>query len=89
MALRAAAGFVSPVKPIEPGRPWCVFAAAGEWEWLFHPVDAARHLAEGIVVDGEACYVEVVGEWPMLGAIHLRATHRGVATAFVEDRRAA
>lgn len=90
MRLRNAHGFVTPVEPIAEGKPWCVFAAAGEWEWIFHPADAARHLAAGIVVDGESCYVEVVGEWPMLGAVQLRATHSDMAAAvFVEDRRAA
>ena len=88
-ALRAEHGFVTPLQPVREGHPYCLFAQAGIWEWLFHPADAERHLTEGITVDGKPCRVEIVGHYPLMGAIQLRASHDDRALAFVEDRRAA
>lgn len=88
-ALRREHGFVSPIRPIEEGHPYCVFASDGIWEWIFHPADAARHLDEGIIVDGHRCSLEIVGHYPLLGGVQIRASSPARNFAFIEDRRAA
>lgn len=68
MELRAARGFVTPIRPVEPGELWCVFAQRGSWEFMVHPVDAVYYLQHGIVLDGRRYPVWVIDEWPLLGA---------------------
>lgn len=75
MALRRDRGFVTPLSPIEEGDAYCVCSYPGMWEWLFHPADAARYLATGIRVDGRPCKVECVGEYPLMGAVQIRAAY--------------
>lgn len=89
-ALRQEHGFITPLAPIEPGKPYCVFAQAGIWEWLFHPADAEIHLRDGLIVDGKPCDLEIVGHYPLMGAVQIRASHPDrTATGFIADRQAA
>lgn len=72
MAAREAEGFVTPISPIEPGRPWCVFESRGTYELMCHPADAEILMRDGIVFDGKRIpFVDKVGEWPMIGAYQL------------------
>lgn len=74
MALREQEGFVTPIEPVTPGKPWCVFESRGTIEFMCHPSDAAYFLEHGIVVDDKRLDdVKVVGEWPMIGAIQIVA----------------
>jgi hypothetical protein len=66
----------TPIKPMQPGRLWCVWESRGTYEWMVHP-DTGRELLEhGIVINGESCRCEQVGEWPRINAIQIRAVTR-------------
>lgn len=68
MSLRERAGFVTPLEPIPPGDPWCVFESRGTYEFACHPFDAIRYLKFGVVVDGKTLRAHKVEEWPLMGA---------------------
>lgn len=74
MAAREAAGFVTPLRPVEAGSLWLVFESRGTYEFMVHPRDASHYLEHGITVDGKLLTdVIQVGEWPMIGAWQIRA----------------
>lgn len=73
MRAREQAGFVTPLEPIRPGEPWCVFEQRGTIEFMCHPFDAEDFLAAGIVIDGKRLDATKIDEYPMLGAIHILA----------------
>lgn len=50
---------------------WCVHAQRGAYEWLLHPDDAKKWLETGVILDGQRCEVEKIGEWPEVGRWHL------------------
>lgn len=81
---RREAGFVSPVAPLEPGRPMLVFETRGNLEWLMHPVDARRALAEGVVVDGVRRVCEFLAELPLMNAVQVMAKRPDVGVEFVD-----
>lgn len=81
MDARTAAGWVSPVEPLEPGDLRCVFDQRGVWEWLVHPNDAAFYQARGIVVNGVRYRVAAVDSHPLLNAVQIRARADSPAVA--------
>lgn len=72
LAARRAAGFVTPVRPLEPGDAWwlAVFPG-GLYEVLVHPEEAAWYLEKGIVLDGLRVPVKQVDAYPFLNGILL------------------
>lgn len=72
-AARRAAGFVSPLRPVEPGKPLLICANRGHYEWMAHPDDAARWVRDGVVVDGVRLPAVVLEDWPLMGAVQVIA----------------
>lgn len=91
MSLRRQAGFVTPLRPVEAGAPLLICANRGHYEWLAHPDDAARYVAEGVVVDGVRLAASVLEEWPLMGAVQVVADEAAGAgfSSFVDSGEAA
>jgi len=71
MAARDAAGFTTPIKPVEPGGWWCVFEQRGTYEFILHPFDAERYLDDGMIVDGKLFPVTLIDKYPLVGGWHI------------------
>jgi hypothetical protein len=65
------------LKPLGPDDMWCVWhnPASGTFEWICGPDAATELLSGGMTkINGEPCRVDVVGVWPKLKGIQVRAT---------------
>jgi hypothetical protein len=78
--------WTTPVRPMVPGRLWCVWEHGGVYEWMVHP-DTARELLQlGIRIDGEWCPVKLIDEWPGINAWQIRA-EKAIVTAVMPQLR--
>lgn len=84
MALRQSAGFVTPLKPLEPGDRWVLFAQRGTYEFAFHVDDAFRYIAHGVEVFGKLLPCTAVDVLPFLNAIQVRAQDPDREMGFVD-----
>ena len=83
LAARSAIGFVSPLKPLEPGEGTCLFSQRGVHEFLVHPADAVDYLEHGIVVDGRRLDCDQVDEFPYMNGILLRCRDPETPKGFI------
>ena len=89
MELRESAGFRSPLRPLERGDWWLLFAGRGVYEWALHPDDAFPALIHGIEVEGRRLPCKLVDALPMMGALQVRATDPDRPSGFVDSAGAA
>jgi hypothetical protein len=73
MNLRAEVGFVTPLRPLEPGDRWPLLDSRGVYEFGLHPDDAFVALVHGIMVRGKLLRCEAVDVLPLQNAIQVRA----------------
>jgi hypothetical protein len=84
MELRARAGFVTPLVPLERGNPTLIFSSRGSFEWLMHPDDAFHALIFGVAVDGRTLKCSVVDAHPLMNALTVQAKDPDGNVSFIQ-----
>lgn len=63
--------------PLEPDEMWCVWSCpeSGTYEWICGSERARDLLTGGMTkINGKPVRVEIVGEWPQINGVQIRAT---------------